>query len=379
MADILELLVVATLDSGNSSSYRSRTPSKSHRGRGGRSRARPSNKPKTQKRSMTPADVDLQKQKENGSKKKLQMFRDDSALNLHANQIHITPANSSVHEDDDASERPLLNSSVSIQEDESEGDEKKWSSANPKVSNNQIRIVLPAAAAATASAAAPAAAKPLSKSITEDNAVMRVGRPGYVHHQGNEMKKIHSEPQPRKTFAEMRAEAKANGQECVIPVPKGPDCLELDDVASPERKTRVWKSSLCCSWTDQFGFCCYSCICPCKAFGDNVEATRGEQGKAACMSYCMVNMCCMGFMLASIERSFVRKKLGIQASCGGCEDFCVHLFCNSCAMTQMKEEIEHEKEQIREVLFNAQEEEMNRFTFSSSMKKIVSAPRYLEG
>jgi Cys-rich protein (TIGR01571 family) len=370
MAEFLELLMVATLDSGgasqHSNSQRSKTPSKSVNG--SEKKRHHHHKKKGHKRSSTP--VATQK---SDSLKKMQMFRDDSMLHLAIpkKSTTFTKNSSSEHED-----KPLLSSSEqnSVSQDEDEKKDLLVPIAVPigKVpsSEKQEFLIPPPSQKLHLSRSEPEKARGMPHRMS----TAQIDEPEF-----KEMRKYKSAPVTVEELRRRDSLKNSDGREFVIEAPELPDSLHLSEVDAPKRANRMWKSSLCCAWTDQCSFCMYSLFCPCCAFGDNVQAARGEQGRSACISYCMVNLLCLGCVLAAIERSFVRKKLGLFAGCGGCEDLCVHTCCSCCAFAQMKEQIEHEKDLVREALFNQKEQEHEMYNFSSSMKRIVSAPKYLEG
>ena len=101
-----------------------------------------------------------------------------------------------------------------------------------------------------------------------------------------------------------------------------------------------WTTGLCSCFEDPMN-CCITYWCPCVTFGQSVEIL--DRGQTSCV--CSGAVCCL---LAQIYSSCwytctYRSKLRNQFSIPGdqCEDFCIHCWCQPCALCQEYRELKN--------------------------------------
>ncbi|CAM9869447.1 unnamed protein product [Chrysoparadoxa australica] len=132
------------------------------------------------------------------------------------------------------------------------------------------------------------------------------------------------------------------GSDCLLPLFCGPcsatqllnettfrGAAERRWAQAPHRPTyqQPWRFGLCHCYED-CGNCCMGLFCPCCAMG---TVRTGVDESDWMFNCCLLNPC--------IARSIVRKSYNIEGSAWG--DCCYPIFCFSCTVCQMLNEVQH--------------------------------------
>ena len=81
-----------------------------------------------------------------------------------------------------------------------------------------------------------------------------------------------------------------------------------------------------------------ACLCPCILYGKNKQILYKQPDSLTdSIIYGLVMIPCFGACLACEQRGEIRKRLGIEGT--PAEDFCRHLCCGACAVTQETREL----------------------------------------
>ncbi|GMH23329.1 hypothetical protein Nepgr_025172 [Nepenthes gracilis] len=102
-----------------------------------------------------------------------------------------------------------------------------------------------------------------------------------------------------------------------------------------------WSTGLCDCCSD-VPLCCLTCWCPCITFGRIAEiADKGTSscGVSGALYALILALTGCQFIYSCTYRSKIKQQYGIPAS--SCGDFCIHCWCECCAMIQEYRELQH--------------------------------------
>ncbi|KAJ7943187.1 Protein PLANT CADMIUM RESISTANCE 2 [Quillaja saponaria] len=112
--------------------------------------------------------------------------------------------------------------------------------------------------------------------------------------------------------------------------------------ASPQKQPPKgqWSTGLFDCWDDPSN-CCFTCFCPCIAFGHIAETIDGgtiSRTAASCIYYALCAVGCGG-LYASTYRTKLRRLFSLPEE--PCGDWLVHCCCCVCSLTQEYRELKN--------------------------------------